>query len=212
MVTLLVARCLGQACDGGEGSNVGMAIVHKGAVMSGRHTTQQLRSVMFPDTSCTNEARCQKVCFKDKCKATKTSPVMSVIMGMKGPAPWVSKGIVSKRGCCFFWMGACEKCCPPADDVVKGFNKLGQPMCNANAGKCKAITECKDTPTTLAQGAEGCESAGGKVCCHKHPCKDNMDAIRQDNPYQLPPGGQRGICRTKENCKKLKKIVQKWCF
>jgi hypothetical protein len=30
-----------------------------------------------------------------------------------------------------------------------------------------------------------------------------MDAIREDNPYQLPPGGQRGICRTVENCKKL---------
>ncbi len=50
---------------------------------------------------------CKTVCKRDNCAATSTNPIPT-----NTPYKWAPVRTKSQRGCCQFWQGACDECCP----------------------------------------------------------------------------------------------------
>jgi len=88
------------------------------------HSLGGVKAVLF--AACNNrqvrtrrqrvQKRCKRVCKRDNCLPTGTNPIAT-----NTPYIWAPVRTMSQSGCCAFWAGACDACCPYRDVNYGGY-------------------------------------------------------------------------------------------
>ena len=99
----LVRQVEGQMCQNGT-LVVGHSLGGAKAVLFAACNNRQVKAKQSQRAP---EKSCKTICKRDTCQATATNAI-----ALKTPYVWVKKRTISLKGCCAWWQGGCDECCP----------------------------------------------------------------------------------------------------
>merc|ERR1711871_122549 len=103
---------------------------------------------------------------------------------------WISKGVISDKGCCMFSNDPCEECCPPA--------AAGTSSSGSSSGSGSELETLKgDSETECSRFGDACElkSVDGKGSCCVPKC-DNPSHLQETEEREpgVPQGCVQMVC------------------